>query len=387
MAGKRRHTMSSKSIGELARSRSADYLKASRKRKGAILDEFVASTGVARKTAMSLLGNPPHRTPKPRGRPGKRYGADVSAALEMLWAMEGYICSKRLVPALPMLLALVEAEGQWGISGEVKEKLLRLSVSTCDRLLHPHRVAFRQKGLCMTRPGSMLKAQIAIRTWSDWSETEPGYCEMDTVHHCDNNPAGEYVHTLSVTDVLLGWTELQALRNRSETSVQCGVDSIRSRMPYAVKGLDSDGGSEFINQIMLRYCHEKGIVFTRSRPYRKNDQCRIEQKNRSVVRDNVGFDRLEGEEAAKALNAFYRVLRLRVNFLQPCMMLQSKERVGSKIRRHYDTAKTPCQRALEHPCVPEERKHALREQLATIKPMAIAKEILRLREELRRHAR
>ena len=128
-------------------------------------------------------------------------------------------------------------------------------------------------------------------------------------------------------------------------------------------------------------------MFTRSRPYKKNDQCRIEQKNRSVVRDNVGFDRLEGEEATKALNAFYRVLRLRVNFLQPCMMLQSKERVGSKIRRHYDIAKTPCQRALEHPCVPAERKKALREQLALIKPMAIAKEILRLREELRRHAR
>jgi hypothetical protein len=387
MAEKWRHTMSSKSIGELARSRCVEYLRSSRKRKGVILDEFVAATGVTRKTASVVLRKPPPVKARARGKPHKRYGPDVSAALEMLWSMEGYICSKRLVPALPMLLELVEAEGGWGISEGVTEKLLRLSVSTCDRLLHPYRAAFRQKGLCMTRPGSMLKAQIAIRTWSDWSETEPGYCEMDTVHHCDNNPAGEYVHTLSVTDVLLGWTELRALRNRSETSVQRGVDSIRSRMPYAVKGLDSDGGSEFINQIMLRYCQSKGIVFTRSRPYKKNDQCRIEQKNRSVVRDNVGFDRLEGEEAAKALNAFYRVLRLRVNFLQPCMMLQSKERVGSKIRRHYDTAKTPCQRALDHPCVPEDRKQALREQLARIKPMAIAKEILQLREELRRHAR
>lgn len=379
--------MSSSGIGELARSRSLEYARSPKKRKGAILDEFVAATGVKRKTAITLLKRPPHAKPQARGRPTKRYGPDVSAALEMLWAMDGYICSKRLVPALPMLIQMVETEGGWGFSDGVKDKLLRLSVSTCDRLLRPHRAAFRQKGLCMTRPGSMLKAQIAIRTWSDWLETEPGYCEMDTVHHCDNIPAGEYVHTLSITDVLLGWTELQALRNRSETSVQCGVDSIRSRMPYPIKGLDSDGGGEFINEIMLRYCQGKGIVFTRSRPYRKNDQCRIEQKNRSVVRDNVGFDRLEGEEAAKALNAFYRVLRLRVNFLQPCMMLQSKERVGSKIRRHYDIAKTPCQRALEHPCVLEERKAALREQLADIKPMAIAKEILRLREELRRHAR
>lgn len=379
--------MSYEAIGELARSRSLSYMRSARGRKIAILDEFVAATGVTRKTAIRILRKPPSIKSKPRGRPTKRYGPDVSAALEILWGIEGYICSRRLVPALPMLIQMVEAEGEWGFSEGVKEKLLKLSVSTCDRLLWPRRAAFRQKGLCMTRPGSMLKAQIAIRTWSDWSETEPGYCEMDTVHHCDNNPCGEYVHTLSVTDVLLGWTEFHALRNRSETSVQCGLGSISSRMPYPIKGLDSDGGSEFINEIMLRHCQDKGIVFTRSRPYKKNDQCRIEQKNRSVVRDNVGFDRLEGEEAVKALNAFYRVLRLRVNFIQPCMMLQSKERVGSKIRRHYDTAKTPCQRALEHPCVSDEHKQLLREQLATIKPMAIAKEILRLREDLRRHAR
>ena len=183
--------MSVKSIGELARSRSRDYLRSTRTRKGAILDEFVAAAGVARKTAITLLRKPPPVKGRPRGRPSKRYGPDVSAALEMLWAMEGYICSKRLVPALPMLIEMVRAEGAWGISDEVVTKLLRLSVSTCDRLLRPYRAAFRQKGLCRTRPGSMLKAQIPIRTWSDWSETEPGYCEMDTVHHCDNDPGGQ----------------------------------------------------------------------------------------------------------------------------------------------------------------------------------------------------
>lgn len=374
-------------IGELARSRARDYAKASRLRKGAVLDEFVAATGVARKTAIRLLRNPPSSVPKPRGRPKKRYGADVSAALEVLWAMDGYICSERLVPALPTLIGLVEAEGAWGLSEGVKAKLLKISVATCDRLLRPHRSAFRSRGVSMTRPGSMLKAQIPVRTWRDWSETEPGYCEMDTVHHCDNDTGGEYVHTLNVTDVLLGWTEFHALRNRSETTVKCGVDSIRERMPYPVRGLDSDGGSEFINQIMLRYCQDKEIVFTRSRPNKKNDQCRVEQKNRSVVRDNVGYDRFEGEEATRALNALYRVLRLRVNYLQPCLMLESKERVGSKIRRRYGPAKTPCQRALEHPGVSEERKQALREQLAALKPVQLAKDILRLREELRRHAR
>ena len=379
--------MSVKGIGELARSRSLEYLRSSRSRKGAILDEFVAATGVKRKTAIVLLRKPPTVGPRPRGRPGKRYGSDVAAALEMLWATNGYLCSKRLVPSLALLVELIEAEGTWGFSEDVKAKLLKISVSTCERLLRPHKAAFRPVGRCMTKPGSLLKSQIPVRTWADWSETEPGYCEMDLVHHCDNDTYGEYLHTLSVTDVLLGWTEIQALRNRSERTVALGVDSIRQRMPYRLKGLDSDCGGEFINQIMLRYCQEHRILFTRGRPSKKNDQCRIEQKNRSVVRENVGHDRYEGDEALRALNAYYRALRLRVNFLQPCMILTSKERVGAKVRRHYGLALTPCQRVLQHPCVSEDVKEQLGEQLKDIKPIQLANEILRLREELRRHAR
>src|SRR5579864_9266399 len=165
MAEKRRHTMSSSSIGELARSRAVEYARSTRNRKGAILDEFVAATGVARKTAIALLGSPPPKKPRARGRPKKRYGPAVAAALEMLWATEGYICSKRLVPALPQLIELIQAEGSWGISEEVKSKLLTISVSTCERLLHPHKAAFRPTGQCMTRPGSMLKSQIPVRRW------------------------------------------------------------------------------------------------------------------------------------------------------------------------------------------------------------------------------
>ncbi len=253
MASKRRHEMSVKGIGELARSRSAEYLRSSKRRKGAILDEFVLATGVRRKTAIVLLRDPPPIRPRPRGRPGKRYGTDVAAALEWLWAANGYLCSERLVPSLPLMIDLVEAEGSWGFSVAVKEKLQKISVSTCERLLRAHKAAFRPAGQCMTRPGSLLKAQIQVRTWADWSETEPGYCEMDLVHHCDNDTYGQYIHTLTVTDVVLGWTEVQALRNRSERTVASGVDSIRLRLPYPLKGLDSDGGGEFINQILLRY--------------------------------------------------------------------------------------------------------------------------------------
>ena len=377
--------MSSRSIGELARARSVGYLKSSRSEKGVILTEFVAATGVSRKTAIQLLRVPPGVKAKPRGRPGKRYGPDVAAALQMLWMVSGQICSKRLVPFLPTLVQMVQEEKAWGISDAVCAKLAKVSVSTCERLLHPHKSGFRQKGISMTRAVPMIKSMVPIRTWSDWDDAAPGFCEMDTVHHCDNNTSGEYVHTLCITDVVLGWTEVQALKSRGEFSVKQGVESIRSRMPYPIKALDSDGGSEFINGIMLRYCQSQGILFTRSRPYKKNDQCRVEQKNRSVIRNYVGYDRLEGEDATKALNAYYRALRIQINYLQPCMMLKSKERVGAKIRRKYDVPKTPAQRALDHPCVTQEQKDKIRDDLKKIKPIELAKQILKLREELRAH--
>lgn len=385
MAGKQRHSMSSKSIGELARSRSPEYRSASRARKGEILDEFTASTGLTRKRSIEVLGDPPPLKPRPRGRPKKRYGPDVSAALEMLWAASGHLCSARLVPGIPLLLEL--CQGEWGFPEPVREKLLKMSVSTCERLLRPCKSRFPSSGQSLSRPGTLLKAQIPVRTWADWSQTEPGYCEMDLVHHCDNDTHGEYLHTLTVTDVLLGWTELQALLNRSERNVALGVESIRLRLPYDVKGLDSDCGGEFVNHMMLRYCQDKGILFTRGRPARKNDQCRVEQKNWSVVRQNVGYDRYEGEEAQRALNAYYRALMLRVNYLQPCMILTAKERNGAKVKRIYGKAMTPCQRALEHPCVPEQVKQRLAEQLKAIKPLELGKEILRLREKLRAYAR
>jgi len=379
--------MSAAGRSELARARSLEYRRARKKRKTAILDEFVASTGVSRKTAIGLLRKPPPTAPRPRGRPRRRYGPDVAAALEMVWATSGYLCSKRLVPALRTLVPMIEAEGAWGFSEEAKAKLFRLSVSTCERLLHPSKAALQPAGRSMTHPGSMLKAQIPVRTWADWSETGPGYCEMDLVHHCGDEGSGEYLHTLTVTDVHLGWTAMRALKNRAEATVKCGLESIVKGMPYPVKGLDSDCGGEFINAIVYRYCTERNILFTRARANEKNDQCRVEQKNDSVVRRNVGYDRFEGDEATRSLNALYRALELRVNFLQPCMILTGKERIGGKVRRRYGAPMTPCDRALQHPAVSDENKARLRDRLKEIRPVALAKDILRLREALRHHAR
>jgi hypothetical protein len=281
----------------------------------------------------------------------------------------------------------MEAHGESLWSEGTKERLLKLSAATCDRLLRAKRKSFCPVGRCMTRPGTLLKSQIPIRTWSDWPDEEPGYCEMDLVHHCDNDTSGEYLHTITITDVVLGWTENEALRNRSEKSVELAVESIRARMPYPIKGLDSDSGAEFINEVMLRYCRAHGIVFTRSRPYKKNDQCKVEQKNGSVVRQNVGYNRFEGEDARRILSALYRELRLMVNFVQPSLKLVSKERVGARIRKKYDLAKTPCQRALEHTCVSEEAKAALKERQAAVNPARVARELVRLRAELYKHAK
>ena len=371
---------------ELAASQSRSYFKATRKNKTRILDSFVQASGLNRKYAIEVLCRPLSRKVRKGKRP-KRYGPDVQAALEMLWAVSGHICSKRLVPGVGLLLSMMENHGETLWSPETKDKLLRLSPATCDRLLRAKRKSYAPKGRCMTRPGSMLRSQIAIRTWSDWAETEPGYCEMDLVHHCEGDTSGEYLHTLTITDVLLGWTENEALRNRSEQGVASAVEAIRARLPYPIKGLDSDCGGEFINSIMLRYCQEKRILFTRARPGRKNDQCKVEQKNNSVVRNNVGYNRFEGEDARRVLSALYRVLRLQVNFIQPSLKLVSKERVGARIRKKYDLAKTPCQRAIEHPCVDDKVKDALREQLATLNPALVAREISRLRNELYTHAK
>jgi len=306
-----------------------DYARAGRKAKTAMLDEFVAATGVNRKTAIGLLTNPPPARARPRGRRKRRYGTDVAAAVELLWATTGYVCSKRLAPFLLELAEMMREAGEWGFSDSVMGKLPSISASTCERLLRPHKASRRVKGRCMTKPGTMLKAQIPIRTHADWVESEPGYCEMDLVHHCDQDTSGEYLHTLTVTDVATGWTELQALKNRSQHTVECGIKSMASRLPFPLRGLDSDSGSEFINVVMFRFCQDRKIVFTRSRPNHKNDQCHVEQKNWSVVRQNVGYDRFEGEEASRALNEFFRALRLQVNFLQPSMALVGKERSPS----------------------------------------------------------
>jgi len=226
-------------------------------------------------------------------------------------------------------VSALERHGQLQLDAQTRHLLLQMSPATADRLLHSERERIKPHGLSTTKPGTLLKQAIPIRTFADWDDKRPGFVEVDLVAHCHDSTGGEYLHTLVLTDVATAWTEGMALPNRSQKAVQKAIQQLQQRLPFPLLGLDSDNGAEFINANLLRYCKDHGITFTHSRPYQKNDQAYVEQKNWTVVRQTVGYDRYEGPQALERMQALYQVLRLYINFFQPVMKLQSKKRVGS----------------------------------------------------------
>jgi hypothetical protein len=374
---------------ELLRVSHGRYASARRSEKSRILDEFVAATGYHRDYAVTLLGRPlpsahaqasgtPTAASKAKRTRKRRYTPEVQRVLTKLWELSDGLCGKRLVPAIPDLLdALERHEGNagWSLDPSVKERLLTISAASADRLLSKARRGRKPVGLSTTRPGTLLKQHIPIRTFSDWNEDAAGFVEADLVAHCGETTAGEYLNTLNLTDVKTGWTDFEALINRSQKTVSTAVHAIRKRLPFALLGLDTDNGSEFINHLLFGYCDEEMITFSRGRPFKKNDQCFVEQKNFSVVRKTVGYARLEGEECCKALNGFYAALRLYVNFFQPSMKLKSKERNGAKVHRTYEPALSPYRRVLACPEVPEWVKEKLRQKFMTLNPVELLAEM------------
>jgi hypothetical protein len=354
------------------------YRAAHRQERSRILEEFVASTGYHRKYALTLLNHPLSKVPvrKPRQR-ACRYPLAVQRALITCWHVANGICSKRLVPYLPALVAVLERQGELRLEAETKRLLLALSPATADRLLHVERQRTKPHGLGTTKPGTLLKASIPIRTFADWDDVRPGFGEVDLVAHCGESTQGEYVHSLTLTDVATGWTECLALRNRGQQVVFAAIVRARAQLPFPLVGIDSDNGGEFINAHLLRYCQQEHLTFTRSRPYKKNDQAYVEQKNWSIVRHLVGYGRYEGTAACEALERLYEVVRLYVNFFQPSMKLVSKERVGAKVKKRYDAATTPYQRVLDSPQVTDEVKAALQREYLTLNPVALLRQIHR----------
>lgn len=390
--------MSIQSRRELLETLVLRYKHASRAEKGHILDEFAATAGYARKYAIRLLNHPTlsrSRSGTEGARSIKRsrkrtYGPEVARVLTKLWRASNHLCSKRLVPFLGELVSVLERHGELdglAMDPSVRAKVLSLSPATADRLLSSARAARQRRGLSTTKPGTLLRQQIPVRTFADWKDSEkvPGFAEIDLVAHCGESTHGEYANSLVLTDVATGWTETAPLLNRSQKVVFEALHRVRKRLPFALLGLDSDNGSEFISRDLVRYCQEEQITFTRCRPYKKNDQCHVEQKNWSIVRQVIGYERYEGAPAVALLAAVYEPLRLHVNFFQPSLKLREKQRGGprgGRVTKRYDTAKTPYQRLLDYGVLSEEQKQQLHELYLSLNPLELQRRIRAAQERL-----
>lgn len=372
------------------------YRKARKKEKGLILSEFVKTARCSRYHASWLLRNHGRRVEvKPlvflegdarkrvRPRRRKKYGPELLAPLRQLWEMLDFICGKRLVVALRNVLPKLVACGELRLRKSVQNKLLEMSASTIDRLLKTEREKFRlKKRRGGTKPGTLLKHQVPVRTYDDWNEDQAGFLEMDLVAHDGGAAGGDYCHTLDMTDVATGWTEQRAVLNKAEKWVFEAIEDIRRQLPFPLRGLDSDNGTEFINHHLVRYCKLEKITFTRARPYRKNDTCYVEQKNWSVVRRFAGYARYEGQNTCNILNDLYRILHDYINFFMPSMKLREKIRNGPRILKRYQPPQTPYHRLLESTHVDKNTKNRLRQYYKRLNPAHLYRQIQRLQHRL-----
>jgi hypothetical protein len=358
------------------------YLRAIKADKKRILDEFIRVTGYHRKSAIRALNRPYHvKQIEKRGRP-KKYKSMVASELKYLWEITDHLCSKRLQPFLPELLNVLKRSGGHIISHEVEADLRALSPSTMDRLLRTCHQKGGRSRFSTTRPGTLLKTSIPIRTFADWTENSPGFFEIDTVAHCGDSVEGFYLNTLSAVDVATGWIECMGTWGKGQVRIQSGIHRIRQRLPFSMLGLDSDNGSEFINQRLLNYCRQEHITFTRSRSYKKNDSCHIDQKNWNVIRRVVGYGRYSSHRALEALNDVYKDLRLYMNFFQPVMKIVSKTRHGARVHKTYDTAQTPYQRLLKYNTLSEDKRTELLNLYYSLNPATLLDRINRNLEKL-----
>jgi len=375
------------------------YRQGSKKVKRQILDEFCETTGYSRGYARFVLRNHGRqvllrsgkvvvgdaRQRQQRLKP-RYYDEPVVQALIKLWQLLNYLCGKRLVAIMPELIAKLEQFGELRLTPLTKQKLLRISAASIDRLLQPERRKQQVRGRSHTKPGTLLKHQIPIRTFAEWDEAQPGFAEIDLVAHDGGLALGDYCQTLDLTDICTGWTETEAVPNKAQVWVFEAIQTIRARLPFPLRGLDSDNGSEFVNKELLRYCQKERITFTRARPYRKNDNCYVEQKNYSVVRQTVGYQRFDTAAELIVLKQLYATLRLYTNFFQPTMKLKNKERFGSRVKKSYHAPQTPYQRVLACTEVKAADKKKLQRQYHSLNPAALKRQLDKYRKELFRLA-
>ena len=362
------------------------YQRATKREKRQILDEFVAVTGYNRSYAAWALRNSPKpgqpaKKKKPRLRT-RKYGTEEFKALRKIWAVLSMPSGKRLAPYMEEIVRVLERCSELELGPGVRDNLLSVSAATIDRMMAPERKRIRLKGRRGTKPGTLLKHQVPIRTFDGHDQEEPGFLEIDLVGHEGGNTHGDFAQTLDVTDVSSTWTETRAVRNKAQKWVFAALSIILDGLPFDARGIDSDNGSEFINHHLIAFCREKELAFTRSRPYRKNDNCFVEQKNWTVVRKTVGYFRYDTEEELKILNQIYAVLRMYTNYFQPTMKLISKTRNGAKVTKKYDTPRTPYQRLMESPAISRKHKAALKAEYESLNPAQLKRKIIKLQGRL-----
>jgi hypothetical protein len=380
------------------------YQKASKKDKKAILDEYTRLTGYHRKSAVRLLCAKPVKQimvylkgkavkikpekKRPANRKGKRiYTDEIINCLRLIWTFFWFKCGKILAPLMKQQMHYIAEWKDFGITGEIAEKLKKISPATIDRYLKKDKESLKLKGKSLTKPIDSLKSRIPIRTfYTSQERKKPGYWQIDTVHHCGQATSGQYLYTLTATDIASGWIELRSLLNSAHRWTFEALSNINSTAILPVFEFHSDNGSEFINNATEAWCKNNGIFFTRSRDHKKNDNCFVEQKNGAAVREYIGYDRLEGIEEQAFLSAVYDPLNPLLNFFMPTQKLLSKTRVGSKEIKVRDEPRSPYQRLMESTELSQKTKNSLKEKIALYNPVILQhnvnKAILRLRQRL-----
>jgi len=359
------------------------YRQARRVEKTRILDELCATTGWHRNHARKALGAALRpRVVRARRPRAPVYGPEVVVALRFCWAVLGAPTGKRLAPVLGDLVARLRRFGELEISDETATLLVAMSAATIDRRLAPDRAGMVLRGRSHTKPGSLLKDAIPIRTWAQWDDAVPGFVEIDLVGHEGGNALGEHAYTLTVTDIATGWTENRSVPNKARKWVIDALEDIGRTMPFPIIGVDSDNGTEFINYNLLHWCEQREITFTRSRAGNSNDGAHVEQKNWAVVRTVVGYHRYDTAAELALLNKIWLLQSQLTNYFLPQQKLVSKVRDGAKVTKTYDLPTTPHHRAQRHLAVSTEDKTIMDDVLSELNPAAIQRQIQALTAEL-----
>jgi hypothetical protein len=374
--------MSKESRAELLTVTVSTYAKASKKERTAIVDSFTASTGYSRKHAIKLLQNSPKKASvrgKGRSRKLEQEGMD---ALKLVWQTSNRICGKRLVTFLPEAVENLEQCGHLKISKKARDQLLAISAATIDRVLKGEREKV-PRSLSHTKRACLVKSKVPIRTFAEWNNVVPGFFEIDTVAHSSSDPNGPFLSTLNMTDIATCWTIPVTIRRKTALDVISALEKVKKNLPFPLLGLDFDNGREFLNEDVVSWCEKQKYTCTRSREYKKNDQCHIEQKNRTAVRNFVGRERYSGTKSMRILRELYEVLALYFNFFQPCQKLLEKKRNGAKSYKKHDKAKTPYTRVLENSNVSQEDKAALMAQRAELDMLGLFNKLQELQRKLK----